>query len=110
MSAVLVGALFPVSCSSAQPSDLLPLVIIPLYAGGTPGNMNALLQSLMGGGGLMGGGPGAPPPVENPAEAYASQLQQLSDMGFYDRDANIRALQATGGNVNAAVERLLSGP
>lgn len=32
------------------------------------------------------------------------------DMGFYDRDTNIRALQATGGNVNAAVERLLSGP
>jgi ubiquilin len=33
----------------------------------------------------------------------------LQDMGFFDRDANIRALQATGGNVNAAVERLLSG-
>jgi len=31
----------------------------------------------------------------------------LQDMGFFDPDANIRALQATGGNVNAAVERLL---
>jgi ubiquilin len=30
-------------------------------------------------------------------------------MGFFDREANIRHLQATGGNVNAAVERLLSG-
>jgi hypothetical protein len=28
-------------------------------------------------------------------------------MGFYDQEANIRALQATGGNVNAAVDRLL---
>lgn len=28
-------------------------------------------------------------------------------MGFYDREANVRALVATGGNVNAAVERLL---
>jgi ubiquilin len=28
-------------------------------------------------------------------------------MGFYDEQANIQALQATGGNVNAAVERLL---
>lgn len=28
-------------------------------------------------------------------------------MGFYDEQANIQALQASGGNVNAAVERLL---
>ena len=28
-------------------------------------------------------------------------------MGFYDRAECIRALNATGGNVNAAVERLL---
>lgn len=33
----------------------------------------------------------------------------LQDMGFSDREANIRALQATGGNVNAAVDRLLQG-
>lgn len=33
----------------------------------------------------------------------------LQDMGFIDRAANIRALQAVNGNVNAAVERLLSG-
>ncbi len=33
----------------------------------------------------------------------------LQDMGFGDRPANIRALQAVSGNVNAAVERLLSG-
>ena len=33
----------------------------------------------------------------------------LQDMGFADRPANIRALQAVSGNVNAAVERLLSG-
>jgi ubiquilin len=33
----------------------------------------------------------------------------LQDMGFYDQEANIRALQASGGNVNAAVERLLQG-
>ncbi len=32
----------------------------------------------------------------------------LQDMGFYDRDSNIRALQATNGNVHAAVERLLA--
>ncbi len=45
----------------------------------------------------------------DPAVRFASQLQQLQDMGFPDRAANLRALQATGGNVNAAVERLLNG-
>jgi ubiquilin len=39
---------------------------------------------------------------------YASQLAQLKDMGFFDEAQNIRALQATMGNVSAAIERLLS--
>ena len=72
-------------------------------AGNAPG-----LQGLMA---MLGGGAGgvpAPPPVDNPEEAYAQQLQQLRDMGFFDQSENIRALQATGGNVNAAVERLLA--
>lgn len=42
-----------------------------------------------------------------PEERFATQLQQLQEMGFYDRAENIRALLATNGNVNAAVERLL---
>jgi ubiquilin len=40
---------------------------------------------------------------------YASQLSQLESMGFADKPLNIRALKATSGNVNAAVERILSG-
>mmetsp|Transcript_6841 Transcript_6841/g.12389 ORF Transcript_6841/g.12389 Transcript_6841/m.12389 type:complete len:323 (-) Transcript_6841:1344-2312(-) len=48
------------------------------------------------------------PPVTNPQEAYRSQIQQLKDMGFVNESANIQALQATGGNVEAAVERLLN--
>ena len=39
---------------------------------------------------------------------YSAQLQQMQDMGFINREANLAALRATGGNVNAAVERLLS--
>ena len=35
--------------------------------------------------------------------------EQLQDMGFTDTAANLRALTATQGNVNAAIERLLSG-
>ena len=40
---------------------------------------------------------------------FASQLQQLETMGFTNRDQNLQALALTGGNVEAAVDRLLSG-
>ncbi|RQM16437.1 hypothetical protein DD237_003350 [Peronospora effusa] len=63
-------------------------------------------------GGFPGAGIGGTPsavPVGNPEELYASQLMQLNDMGFSDRNQNIRALQATLGNVQAAVDRLLRG-
>jgi len=42
-----------------------------------------------------------------PEERFASQLEQLASMGFTDRAANVQALMATMGDVNAAVERLL---
>ncbi|KEG02070.1 ubiquitin domain-containing protein DSK2, putative [Plasmodium vinckei vinckei] len=42
-----------------------------------------------------------------PEERYASQLVSLQEMGFIDNDANIQALQETGGDVNSAVTRLL---
>lgn len=45
--------------------------------------------------------------VVPPEELYATQLAQLQEMGFFDTQENIRALRATSGNVNAAVERLL---
>lgn len=72
-------------------------------------------------GGSPGGAGGSPfvgfPPVASttsapavdPAVRYASQLRQLQEMGFGDEAANLRALQSTSGNVNAAVERLLGG-
>lgn len=51
---------------------------------------------------------GAPASNEPPEVRFKQQLEQLKDMGFYDPEENIRALQATGGNVNAAIERLLN--
>merc|ERR1719411_1140036 len=48
-------------------------------------------------------------PEQPPEERFASQLEQLASMGFVDRQANIQALIATMGDVNAAVERLLGG-
>ncbi|XP_075476343.1 ubiquitin domain-containing protein DSK2b-like [Primulina tabacum] len=61
-------------------------------------------------GGFGGGGLNVPStnnPNVPPEELYTTQLSQLQDMGFYDREENIRALRATSGNVHAAVERLL---
>jgi len=78
----------------------------------------AHLQRVMGGGagGGFGGSPfggmGASAPVTPPADpetAYAVQISQLNDMGFFDPAENVRALVATNGNVSAAIERLLNG-
>lgn len=67
------------------------------------------LQGLGGlGGGGLGGGLGGMNPPANPEQTYSSQLDQLSGMGFINREANIAALTATMGDVNAAVERLLA--
>ncbi len=48
-------------------------------------------------------------PLQNPEVQYSNQLAQLNAMGFSDQSANIRALVASQGNVNAAVERLING-
>ena len=38
---------------------------------------------------------------------FQQQLEQLNSMGFINREANLQALIATGGDINAAIERLL---
>jgi hypothetical protein len=47
-------------------------------------------------------------PAEPPETRFASQLSQLEDMGFTNRQKNISALLAAGGNVNSAIEYLIS--
>lgn len=67
----------------------------------------ALLQRMFQG---MSAGANSPTaPTVDPETVYASQLDQLANMGFNNRAANIAALRATFGDVNAAVERLLGG-
>lgn len=46
-------------------------------------------------------------PQDPPEVRFAVQLRQLNDMGFTNYEANIAALQATMGNVQLAIERLL---
>lgn len=84
-----------------------------------PGMMQQM-QQLMGtlnspgGGGLGAGLFGAPSPstpadTRPPEERFQTQLQQLSEMGFTNASQNVRALLATGGNVQAAIEYILGG-
>ncbi|XP_043939633.1 ubiquilin-1 isoform X5 [Protopterus annectens] len=49
----------------------------------------------------------ANPQVQNPEVQFQQQLEQLSSMGFLNREANLQALIATGGDISAAIERLL---
>ncbi|NWI10482.1 UBQL1 protein, partial [Crypturellus soui] len=45
--------------------------------------------------------------LQNPEVRFQQQLEQLSAMGFLNHEANLQALIATGGDINAAIERLL---
>ncbi|XP_005868398.1 PREDICTED: ubiquilin-1 [Myotis brandtii] len=47
------------------------------------------------------------PQLQSPEVRFQQQLEQLSAMGFLNREANLQALIATGGDINAAIERLL---
>jgi len=51
----------------------------------------------------------SPPADMRPELIYRTQLATLNDMGFTDPQANLAALMATGGNIEAAVDRLTSG-
>lgn len=66
--------------------------------------------ALFGGAGAGGaGGAAVQEDTRPPEERYSSQLGQLNDMGFFDFDQNVAALRRSGGNVQGAVEFLLSG-
>ncbi|CAO1612876.1 unnamed protein product [Sympodiomycopsis kandeliae] len=68
---------------------------------------NPFASFLGGAGGGAGSGAGAGGDSRPPEERYASQLQQLRDMGFVDGQANLRALLISGGSVEGAISILL---
>lgn len=99
-------------------------------AGGAGGNPfaadPALMQQLLSGGGFGGGAggfgggygaggfggggaPAVPTDTRPPEERFQVQLQQLQDMGFTNAAQNVRALLATGGRVDSAIEYILGG-
>ncbi|XP_013861228.1 ubiquilin-4 [Austrofundulus limnaeus] len=65
--------------------------------------MQQMLQMFAGGGGVGGGSA----TTQTPEVRFQTQLDQLNAMGFINREANLQALIATGGDINAAIERLL---
>lgn len=86
---------------------------IPSMGGGSGGgemDFSNLLQQFQNTGLGAGGAGGTSAPPSNPADRYRNQLQQLYGMGFDDEQANLAALTAAHGNLNRAVDQLLSAP
>uniref|UniRef100_A0A452IL08 Uncharacterized protein n=1 Tax=Gopherus agassizii TaxID=38772 RepID=A0A452IL08_9SAUR len=82
----------PVS-STSTPASASP-------AGGSNPQQQLMQQMIQ----LLAGGN---PQVQSPEVRFQQQLEQLNAMGFINREANLQALIATGGDINAAIERLL---
>ncbi|KFO31305.1 Ubiquilin-1 [Fukomys damarensis] len=76
-----------------QAPQQAPLNLTPL----TPAAHSAMLHALA----------GVNPQLQNPEVSFQQQPEQLSAMGFLNREANLQVLIATGGDINAAIERLL---
>lgn len=67
--------------------------------------LTQMLEAAQRTGGAPGGG--NTDSSEAPETRYSQQLQQLNEMGFTNREANLAALIATLGDINAAIARLL---
>lgn len=73
----------------------------PAPAAGTNPAQQQLMQQMLQ---MFAGGNAS---TQTPEVRFQQQLEQLSAMGFINREANLQALIATGGDINAAIERLL---
>ncbi|GAA5951224.1 hypothetical protein JCM8115_005091 [Rhodotorula mucilaginosa] len=107
--------------SQAAPPPFNPFAMLGgLGAGAGPGpgaggqqpdfaQAMAQMQQLFGGGAAGGGGGGARA-GQSPEERYAVELEQLSNMGFTNPTRNVRALLASGGFVEGAIQWLFDNP
>ncbi len=68
--------------------------------------MNPFMMPGMFGG--AGGAGGAAADTRPPRERFATQLQQIKEMGFVDEETILQILVQTNGNVNLAMEILFS--
>jgi UBA/TS-N domain./Ubiquitin family. len=103
------------------PGSGIPGGVPPPNAGVPPGlDFSTLLNPLQpppgirnygfsSGASSVSGGRGSTAPIP-PEQRYRMQLQSLNDMGFDDNVANLAALEQTHGNVNRAIDLLLTSP
>lgn len=106
----------PAQPAPAQPTPTQPTGA-PLFPPGLDLDSmmnNPMFQQYMQNMGSTGGNPfTAQPPQQPPAntnyeELYKDQLLHLKEMGFTNKEVNIDVLKQCYGNVEAAIERLLS--
>ncbi|KAJ1034066.1 hypothetical protein NDA18_000938 [Ustilago nuda] len=84
-----------------------PSFLQQMFGGGGAGGFG----SLGGLGGFdAGAGGAASRDTRPPEERFSSQLEQMQSMGFYDGQANVRALLMAGGSVEGAIGILLDNP
>uniref|UniRef100_A0A671R848 Ubiquilin-4 n=1 Tax=Sinocyclocheilus anshuiensis TaxID=1608454 RepID=A0A671R848_9TELE len=104
MAAGIPGAPLPtgvnVTPENPPPSGQGPAPA-PTPAAGTNTAQQQLMQQMLQ---MFAGGNASTP---TPEVRFQQQLEQLSAMGFINGEANLQALIATGGDINAAIERLL---
>ncbi|GAA5882011.1 hypothetical protein JCM3774_003242 [Rhodotorula dairenensis] len=120
----------PASASQASPPPFNPFAMLGGLgagaggAGGQPQQQQqpdfaqamAQMQQLFGSGGGMGGfaagggGGVRGGQQQSPEERYAVELEQLSNMGFTNPTRNVRALLASGGFVEGAIQWLFDNP
>ncbi|XP_038624553.1 ubiquilin-4 isoform X1 [Tachyglossus aculeatus] len=98
----LAAPRIPAADAAAAPSTTAPSPAGSAAPGGASPQQQLMQQMVQLLAGAGGGGQAQTPEVQ-----YQQQLEQLSAMGFIDREANVQALIATGGDINAAIERLL---
>ncbi|XP_053876859.1 ubiquilin-1-like [Malaclemys terrapin pileata] len=67
-------------------------------SGCQPCNIGQITQGL---------GQASPPLPQTPEAQFQQQLEQLYLMGFLNHEANVQALREAGGDINAAIDKLL---
>jgi len=80
--------------------------VLPMLQQSAPAAAAAAAEPRGGGGGGGGGGAGAAPAPPAPAAPSEAAIAQIVAMGFA-REQAVAALLATGGDVDAAVERIV---
>ncbi|EDV99724.1 ubiquilin-1 [Drosophila grimshawi] len=94
----------PINAAAPPSSNATTTATPPLAPGGGP-NAQLFNDFMMR---MLNGMSNNADSTQPPEVRYQSQLEQLAAMGFANREANLQALIATFGDINAAVERLLS--